>query len=83
VFGGEMVCATLMRLPRLVIFKEAGEFQAGMLYAEKARRASLSITYITRLSQNFFEVIDKKLHHSGLPIFVIKKSVDKKTTLNI
>jgi hypothetical protein len=52
-----------MRLPRLVIFKEAGEFQAGMLYAEKARRASLAMTYITRLSHNIIEVIDKK--HRG------------------
>jgi hypothetical protein len=51
--------ATLMRLPRLAIFKEAGEFQAGMLYAEKARRASLAMTYITRLSRNLIEVIGK------------------------
>jgi hypothetical protein len=48
-----------MRLPRLVIFKESGEFQAGMLYAEKARRASLAMTYITRMSHNIIEVIGK------------------------
>jgi hypothetical protein len=54
-----------MRLPRFAIFKESGEFQAGMLYAEKARRASLAMTYKTRLSHNIIEVIGKKKIKQG------------------